>query len=168
MDPIFTNCTISGPDPSDNSDPFPRSRCPGEWEWKIWGRTRIDFATPRFVLTHLWATAGGFSSVHYHRERANRFSVVQGVLDVWILRGWQFERVRLTVGNEYVVPSLVVHGFYAVTEAAAVEEYWADRHGACDVADIVRLTVGGCLQTTNPDAGDDVVRRLLREAVLHG
>lgn len=147
---------------------FGPARFAGDWEPKIWGRTRVESNSTRYVRTHLSAVAGGYSSVHYHRERANRFIVLRGCLDIWILRGWELERVRLTDGNQYAVPSLVVHGFYAVTRVRAIEEYWADRHGDCSIDDIVRLTHGDRVRQPTAESGDETIRRILREAVCHG
>lgn len=164
MDPIFFNPTPE----DDNDDDAVFADCcrMGVWEPKVWGRTRIETAGPQYVRTHLSALPGGYSSVHYHRERANRFRVLRGCLDVWILHGWDVERVRLTDGNQLAVPSLVVHGFYAVSRSWAVEEYWPDRAGVCAADDIVRLTQGGRIGGT-ATAGDELIRRILREAVLH-
>jgi mannose-6-phosphate isomerase-like protein (cupin superfamily) len=163
MDPIFF-------DPSAgcrNDDAiFGESVRVGDWELKVWGRTRIELAGPQYVRTHLSAFPGGYSSVHYHRERANRFHVLRGCLDVWILHGWDVERVRLTDGNQLAVPSLVVHGFYAVARTWAVEEYWPDRGGVCAADDIVRLTTGGRI-SGSPTAGDELIRKIVWKAVSH-
>ena len=147
---------------------FGTAQFAGNWQPKIWGHTRVEINSTRYVRTHLSADPGGFCSVHYHRERANRFIVLRGCLDIWILRGWELERVRLTDGNQFTVPSLVVHGFYAVSRCRAYEEYWADRHGEFSIDDIVRLTQGGRVHSPTSESGDETIRRLMREAVCHG
>lgn len=138
-----------------------------DWQPKIWGRTRTLVDSLVYCCTELDATAGGYSSIHYHRDRANRFTVLSGCLEIWVVYGWTVERVRLTDGNRFDVPSRVVHAFFAVEDTRAMEEYWADRGGGVRADDIVRLNHGGRLDAPTLESAFALPINLIREG-LHG
>lgn len=117
-------------------------------ETKVWGHTCCTHDSPLYSRHELKLIKGGYSSVHYHRERANRFCVVDGIVYVVTLYAWRTHSVRLTAGNIYDVPSLVPHMFQVEESGTMVEEYWPDRGGKVRCNDIERLTVGGMLDAT--------------------
>jgi len=134
---------------------------------KIWGTTRCDINTP-FYSSHLLAIdRGGFSSMHYHRNRANKFRIVRGTVEIFVAFGLNIERHLLTDGNELIVPSLVVHGFAASEDASMVEEYYPDRGGRVSIDDIVRLCHGGKLTDLEMPC-DNLPERLLAEGFNRG
>lgn len=115
---------------------------------KTWGETWPVIESDAYGRYALRGTAGGYSSLHYHRERANRFVVERGTILVWLIYGNTYqESTPITDGGTFTVPSLVVHGFGVLEDAVLVEEYWADRGGTVRRDDIVRISHGGRVET---------------------
>lgn len=112
-------------------------------ETKIWGETRCLLFDRQFARFRLRCRAGGYSSFHYHLQRANRFRVIAGELWVWEVYGSQVTTHRLTDGQILEIPSLVVHAFGAAQHSTVIEDYWPDRGGSVLFEDIARLSVGG-------------------------
>lgn len=113
-------------------------------EPKTWGETWPVIETDRYARYGLRCVAGGYSSLHYHRERANRFLVERGAIIVWVIYGNTYqESTPVTDGGVFEVPSHVVHGFGVLEDAQVIEEYWADRGGIVKREDIVRISHGG-------------------------
>lgn len=110
---------------------------------KVWGSTECLFSGPLYSRHRLEVLPGGYSSIHYHVQRANRFHVESGTIAVVVFRGWRYERVILTQDTCYDVPSLVPHQFQCIEGGTLFEDYWPDRGGQVREDDIVRLTVGG-------------------------
>ena len=109
---------------------------------KCWGTTRCTKDGPAFAVHELELLAGGFCSIHYHRERANRFLVKEGLVRVVFCYGWKVEHVLIKKNESYEVPSLVVHQFQVLEAGSMTEVYWADRNGTVANDDIIRLTEG--------------------------
>lgn len=115
-----------------------------EWEKKVWGRTRCLIKRPHYQLHQLEVEAG-FCSVHYHKQRANRFIVESGCIVVRHYFGEQSDNYCLSAGQEHDVPSLVVHRFRVIEPGTVFEEYWPDRGGEIETDDIVRIRLGGLM-----------------------
>ena len=114
-----------------------------QWEDKpAWGKTRADVISAKYSHHTLRTIAGGCSSVHWHKNRLNRFVVVSGRIAVVELYGWETKRTVLDTGASLEVPSLVPHQFQSLVNSQVIEEYWPDRGGNVEVDDIVRLSVG--------------------------
>lgn len=119
-----------------------------EWFYKIWGQTR-ELVNSQFYSKHeLLVNAGGYCSIHFHRQRANRFLVVSGQIEIVEFFGPFLSRTRLGPENTYDVPSLIPHMFIVYESGKLIEEYYADRGGQVHCDDIVRLTEGGKLDIT--------------------
>lgn len=131
---------------------------------KTWGETWPVIETDVYGRYGLSCIAGGYSSLHYHRERANRFLVVHGAILVWQLFGPQLLcSPPLTDGQTIEVPSFVLHGFGVLEPSEVIEEYWPDRPGAkVSRADIFRVTHGG--QGVEPADMPDLPHHLLEQA----
>lgn len=114
-----------------------------KWTSKAWGRTRPIYDSDVFCGHELDVEQGGYSSVHYHQHRANKFIVDSGVIAVVVFWGWRSESVMLTKGQDFTLPSLVVHQFQVYQSGRVREEYWADRGGKVSQQDIIRLSEGG-------------------------
>jgi hypothetical protein len=112
------------------------------WEDKVWGRTRELSLEPSFSRHELEVIAGGFCSLHLHHERANRFIVKSGVIDVVELVGPYYKLTMLEAGASYEVPSLVLHFFVVHQAGTVIEEYFPDRGGEVKREDIFRLVQG--------------------------
>lgn len=136
---------------------------PASPEPKAWGSTWPVIETDRYGRYALDVVKGGYSSIHYHRERANRFVVQQGTILVWTFYGNRIlQSEPITDGGTFQVPSLVVHAFAVLEPGRVVEEYWADRGGAVSRDDIVRLCHGGRVDDTARFA--TLARELLENA----
>ena len=129
---------------------------------KVWGSTECLFSCPLYSRHRLEVLPGGYSSIHYHANRANRFHVETGTIAIVVFRAWRYERVILTQDTCYDVPSLVPHQFQCVEGGIVYEEYWRDRGGEVREDDIVRLTVGGYAAI---DELPDLVPRLMADQV---
>lgn len=110
---------------------------------KAWGTTECLISGPLYSRHRLAVKTGGYSSVHYHVDRANRFIVESGSIAVAVFYAWRVERHVLTVDNTLDVSSLVPHQFQVLEDGIVVEEYWPDRGGSVREDDIVRLCKGG-------------------------
>lgn len=127
---------------------------------KHWGITWPVIESDRYARYALECKAGGYSSLHYHADRANRFVVLRGTILVWTIFGNTYQQsTPITDGGTFEVPSLVVHGFGVLEDAQVVEEYWGDRGGTVRRDDIVRISHGGKLD----DVAElhDLPRRIL-------
>jgi mannose-6-phosphate isomerase-like protein (cupin superfamily) len=113
-----------------------------EWQDKCWGRTRCLIERPHYQL-HQLEVEEGYCSIHYHRDRANRFIVESGEILVTKFFHVHEEYHRVLPGHHFDVPSLVVHQFTVIKPGEVFEEYFPDRGGTIRTTDIVRLTVGG-------------------------
>ena len=122
-----------------------------DWEEKAWGRTRCEWSGPRYSNHLLQLTKGGYCSLHYHRFRGNVFKVLSGVVRVVRVYGWQIRSDTLKEDNTLVMPPEVPHQFQVLEAGEMIEEYFRWRgDGTIDLADIERLTIGGCDPTLCP------------------
>lgn len=118
------------------------------WSDKVWGKTRCVYESSQFSGHWLVVKAGGYSSVHYHCDRANRFIVDSGKIAVVEFYAWRIKRQILRKGQQLDIPSLVPHQFQVLEDGIIREEYWADRGGEVEHDDIVRLCKGGMVDTS--------------------
>ncbi len=112
-------------------------------EAKVWGETRNTFRDKTHEVWHASITAGGFSSVHYHKHKTNHFYVASGTLLVRVYPDGPQAPGRaflLGAGASITVEPGVWHRFEAVSAVELVETYWA---GLEDGYDIVRHDDGG-------------------------
>lgn len=116
---------------------------------KAWGRTRCTICKDVFQEHELEVMAGGYCSIHYHENRANRFIVESGKIGVVVFRGWTWKRFILSAGDTMDIPSHVTHRFEVYSDGRVFEEYWPDR-GANQIstADIQRIVVGDMLRVS--------------------
>lgn len=114
-----------------------------EWTDKCWGKTREVVDSPFYSKHELQVVAGGYCSVHYHEERANRFIVMSGLVEVIEMFGPSVKRTLLGPDNTHDVASLVPHMFAVHKDGEMIEEYFADRGGEVRRNDIIRIVEGG-------------------------
>jgi len=114
-----------------------------DWVDKCWGKTRELVDSPFYSKHELELIAGGYCSIHYHRERANRFIIQSGTVEIVEFFGPRFNRHLLGPDNTYDVASLVPHMFIVHKNGMMLEEYFPDRGGVVDRGDIIRLIEGG-------------------------
>lgn len=109
---------------------------------KVWGATVELVDSPFYSKHQLEVIPGGYCSLHYHQDRANRFIVVSGEIEVIEFFGPLIRRKRLGPENVYDVPSLVPHLFAVYRAGTVYEEYYPDRGGVVRRDDIIRLVEG--------------------------
>jgi len=117
-----------------------------DWTAKVWGRTRELVHSPFYSKHELEVLVGGFCSLHYHRQRANRFLILSGVIEIVEMFGPVISRRKLGPENTYDIPSLVPHLFIVHQPGIVIEEYYPDRGGVVARDDIVRIVEGGLVQ----------------------
>jgi hypothetical protein len=124
-----------------------------DWVDKCWGKTRTLIDTTYYSKHELMVRAGGYCSLHYHKYRANSFTVTGGCVDVVMFMGPILKRYRLDRdNNKLVVPSLVPHMFMVVKDGIIIEEYFSDRkEGEVQSNDIYRIIEGGRTQVEDFD-----------------
>lgn len=110
---------------------------------KVWGTTRELVDSQHYSLHELSVVSGGYCSLHYHRDRANRFRVTSGLIEIVEMIGPSVTRTTLGPDTVHDVPSLVVHMFIVWQSGTMFEEYYPDRGGSVRRDDIVRLREGG-------------------------
>ena len=117
------------------------------FEDKCWGEVQHIFDNEHVAVSGLLAWEEGYRcSKHFHKQRANMFFVLGGVIDVFVggeKESDPYARWELARGDVFVVPSGIWHEFHVIASATIVEVYWPDRGGVCDINDIVRADVGG-------------------------
>jgi|GEM_PF-282484 len=115
----------------------------GEWVQKCWGKTKELVNSPFYSKYELQIVANSFCSMHFHKERANRFIVVSGLVEVIEMFGPTVKKTLLGPDNTYDVASLVPHMFVVYKDGVMIEEYFADRGGEVRRNDITRIVEGG-------------------------
>ena len=115
-------------------------------EQKIWGTTTVTASSEIYSSHTLKIEKGGYCSIHYHKYRSNKFTVISGKLLIAMWYGPHIEKVILsTIFPIFKIPSLVPHMFIALENSETIEEYYPDRNEAVQQEDITRLTEGGKL-----------------------
>lgn len=117
-----------------------------EWANKFWGETREIIHTPYYAKHELKLIKGGYCSLHYHRQRANRFIVKSGKVEIITWFGPIYQSQIIGPDNTIVVASLVAHLFFVHADSEMDEEYYPDRGGEVTRDDIVRLMEGGNIE----------------------
>lgn len=110
---------------------------------KVWGTTKELVDSPFYSRHELQIVEGGYCSLHYHIDRANRFIIASGEIEIIEFYGPLIKRIRLGPQNVYDVPSLIPHLFAVHRSGTIYEEYYPDRGGTVRRDDIVRLVEGG-------------------------
>tara|TARA_R110000751_G_scaffold154483_5_gene259513 strand:- start:330 stop:770 length:441 start_codon:yes stop_codon:yes gene_type:complete len=135
-----------------------------DWQNKCWGKTRQIISSDFYSKHELQVSTGGYCSLHYHQNRANKFIVKSGCIDVIEFYGPTHKVICLGPDNTYDVPSLVPHLFVVMQDGLVIEEYYSDRGGRVMVNDIVRIVEGGMLSKDEIADGEldcmhDFIRR---------
>ena len=120
-----------------------------DWVDKCWGKTREIVDSPFYSKHELKIEAGGYCSLHFHIERANRFIIQSGLVEIIEMFGPQVRKTLLGPDNTYDVASLVPHMFAVRKSGTMIEEYFADRGGTVRRNDITRIVEGGTFKNSN-------------------
>lgn len=91
------------------------------------------------MLAEAHGTAGGASSLHIHRGKANTFIMVEGALEVWSRDGLI---ASLCEGDTVCVPAGEPHRMVWRSSGVVLELYHALPNMRIDLADIERMEPG--------------------------
>ncbi len=128
---------------------------------KSWGISLTVHLDEFVQAEKIHVFAGGYSSVHRHEHKANRFLVYSGRLIVRTYRPdmnssepraswrryWAIDQEHnLRTGEELLVLPCVVHSFHAAEKTTALELYYLVpfAQGPIDPHDIERFSANGC------------------------
>ena len=114
-----------------------------KWEIKPWGKTQTLVDSIYYSKHELHINQGGYCSLHYHMQKANKFVLISGDVRIVELFGPEICETKLVIDKPYCVASLVPHFFAAYNDSELIEEYYPDRCGQVLHNDIIRLTDGG-------------------------
>ena len=113
-------------------------------KYKTWGRSVRRYIDSYYQVEEIFVDAGGYSSVHQHTRKSNRFLIVSGALRIN-----RYDRNLKLSYSEVIDPQgvcivqpLIRHQFVAETEVHAYELY-EDPTGRLDAEDITRFTQNG-------------------------
>lgn len=124
-------------------------RPPPDGRKKDWGFVNCLLLTKALQVDELEIFPGGFSSIHYHREKVNLFIVASGLLAVsWFKSEDQtdqpFRVDWLKAGMQLLVPAWTIHRFACMELCRCTEVYWpAKGVSQIDPDDIERLKQNG-------------------------
>lgn len=113
-------------------------------EEKVWGTKHRIFMNDYCIVDRLYIKKGGFSSLHYHMNKWNRFFVEKGILQLNIEGKGNY---KVGPGETYKIFDLrpgIPHQFRALESVICTEIcYCEDLNHKVHDEDIIRLTVGG-------------------------
>ncbi len=118
----------------------------GAVQGKFWGTTRCFFENSTSEVHYIEAEKDGYCSRHHHKNKWNRFIVLEGALKVIIYKQDSEDETVLTSGMFSDVPPGIDHRFEALEDTKALEVYWID---GLDPQDIVRQDSGGSGKLTD-------------------
>jgi quercetin dioxygenase-like cupin family protein len=125
------------------------------WSERLWDQTYIrqDGTTAiRCRVVRVFIRAGGYSSIHRHKESSNIFSVISGRLTLHdYIEGEKpnhSAKCSLEAGDHpLAIPAGCLHQFEAEQDTLALEIYIAMPEGDASAADIERFSDNGCKET---------------------
>ena len=120
----------------------------GSTQGKIWGTTRCFFENSTSEVHYIEANEGGYCSRHHHKDKWNRFIILEGELRVIIYKEGGEDVTVLKQGMFSDVPPGIDHRFEAVQDTKALEVYWVND---LDSGDIVRADTGGMRPEKDPN-----------------
>jgi mannose-6-phosphate isomerase-like protein (cupin superfamily) len=114
----------------------------GAVQSKFWGQTQGIFVGRISEVHYLEVNKGGYCSKHRHRDKWNRFFLIDGVLQVTIYRKAGEDVTILKAGQFTDVAPSDLHRFECLEDCKCIEIYWVDEI-TLNVNDIEREDVGG-------------------------
>lgn len=113
-----------------------------EFKPKVWGLTRKVFSNSNSEIHYFEPFAGGYCSIHKHKEKWNRFFVISGVLKINI-----FDKNHRTISENIISDNQIYdvspgtwHQFETLEDTRGIEIYWTND---LVLEDIERVMVGG-------------------------
>lgn len=118
-------------------------------EYKSWGFKYSVYNSSSFQVDICCIRKGGYSSIHHHDYRWNKFLILNGVLEIYIYPRQQLldnisEPIRYVIGDKqktrkFIIKPKVIHKFHALTDVKLLEVY----NSVCSEKDIIRQDQGG-------------------------
>lgn len=112
-------------------------------EEKIWGYKHRLYIDSYAIVDRLFIKKGGYSSLHYHKEKYNRFYVESGSLLIYIQGSGEFLVGREEIYKVFDVDCGKIHQFRALTDVVCFEFCYNRNFSSVNDCDITRLTEGG-------------------------
>lgn len=109
---------------------------------KVWGWTQHIFLSDEVEICRAHIIEGGYCSKHYHKNKTNRFHVLNGVLEIIVYRNGQEEHMTMTTGMTLDIQPKVQHKMVCHEECDFIEIYWSD-NDKLRFDDIIREDEGG-------------------------
>jgi len=116
----------------------------------LWGRSTHLYLSEKLDLAVATGKAGGASSMHTHRHKANTFIVESGTVIIEL----DERAVKLSAGESTTIPAGYAHRMIFKTDARLYELYYAIPGQMIDLADIQRLKPGWKPDEGSHDAQD--------------
>lgn len=142
---------------------------PQQPEPKVWGVTWPVVKSLIYARFCLEVEAGGYCSLHYHRNRANRFLINKGAIFVYEHTSRSAKAKLLKSGDRLDVMPMTLHSFAVLRSGFVIEEYFdpSTSRRPVDCDDIVRLNQGGFLDVSDAFPKDvlEIQRRECQQAI---
>jgi quercetin dioxygenase-like cupin family protein len=120
---------------------------------KVWGWSYPLLLTEDIEIVKIEVRHGGYSSRHAHKNKANMFFVLSGVLQVitYLKNTEDYDQIRFLhrEGDAFQVAAGIFHRFRALAPTVAIEVYRPTGTGKLDPNDIIRSDEGGLLDLSN-------------------
>ena len=122
--------------------------------YKIWGERRRMLLTKQCEIDLLYLKANTFSSKHNHKNKINRFYVIEGEVRIETEFGTKF----LKKDQSFEVRPPLIHRFYALRDSIMVELAYVE-DGLIQPTDIQRFLQGGRYIEGRGNLTEDTLRK---------
>ena len=106
--------------------------------FKIWGLRKRILLTETSEIDLLHIKKDSFCSTHTHRQKINKFTVLDGAVRI----DSEYGSVVLYPGSSFEVRPPLKHRFFALADSIMIESAYVE-HGSIDANDIEREKQGG-------------------------
>lgn len=137
---------------------------PPKWERKAWGLVCHEFYNDEVGLSRLLLDEEYRCSRHYHEERSNQFTVIEGsvCIERWPIGLDKPKKMKvLAEGDSAIVSAGIFHRFRVIRGGSLIELYWPNVVGGkVRFNDIIRYDKGG------PDDPAELERELKERGLV--
>ena len=106
--------------------------------FKVWGERRRIHLNDKHEIDLLYLKKNSFCSIHSHKNKINRFVVIEGKVDIET----EFGSITLMKNDTFTVIPSIKHRFVALEDSTMIEIAFVDI-GNIDPDDIERVKLGG-------------------------
>ena len=101
---------------------------------KPWGEERWLELNDKYCYKRLFVKAGHKLSLQYHKQKVETNFIVEGEAEVWLGKeNGEIEKIKMSAGEFYTVPSMQIHRVIAITNIVLLEV------SSPEVDDIIRI-----------------------------